>query len=227
MDHNNKALKSGIWYTAANFLTKSIGIITTPIFTRLLTKNEIGAYGNYTSWLAVMIILITFTLESTFISAKYEFEKEFDSYVSTMMLFSSTSALVWLVLFNLFSGFAVERMHIDITYINCMCLYLFFLPAINLFQAKERYRFGYKKSVLISCLITVGTAFVSVLMVVTMENKLSGRIWGSALPTIIIGAVLAVLLLRAGHKFKLDYIKYALPICLPFIPHLLSMSFLN
>ena len=84
MGNNRKALKSGIWYTAANFLTKSIGIITTPIFTRLLTKNEMGAYGNYTSWLAVMTILITFTLESTFISAKYEYEQEFDSYVSTM-----------------------------------------------------------------------------------------------------------------------------------------------
>lgn len=227
MSNNQIALKSGIWYTAANFLTKSIGIITTPIFTRLLTKGEIGAYGNYTSWLAVMTILITFTLENTFISARYEYEKEFDSYVSTMMFFSSVSAGVWLVLFDLFSEFAVKIMHIDISYINCMCLYLIFLPVVNLFQAKERYRFGYKRSVLISCLIAVGTAFASVIMVITMENKLSGRIWGSALPTVIIGIVLAVLLLRAGHKFKFEYIKYAIPICLPFIPHLLSMTFLN
>lgn len=227
MGNNRKALKSGIWYTAANFLTKSIGIITTPIFTRLLTKNEMGAYGNYTSWLAVMTILITFTLESTFISAKYEYEQEFDSYVSTMMLFSGVSAAIWFMLFNLFSEFATEKMHIDITYINCMCLYLLFLPVVNLFQAKERYRFGYKKSVLISCLIAVGTAFVTVLMVVTMQDKLAGRIWGSALPTIFIGIVLAIMLLKAGHKFKFDYIKYAIPICLPFIPHLLSMTFLN
>lgn len=227
MNNNTKALKSGIWYTAANFLTKSIGIITTPIFTRLLTKNEIGAYGNYTSWLAVMTILITFTLESTFIGARYEYEKVFDSYVSTMMLFSSVSAVIWLVLFNLFSVVAVARMHIDITYINCMCLYLVFLPVVNLFQAKERYRFGYKKSVLISCLIAVGTALVSVLMVITTQNKLAGRIWGSAIPTVLIGIVLCILLLKAGHKFKFEYIKYALPICLPFIPHLLSMTFLN
>ena len=227
MNNNSKALKSGIWYTAANFLTKSIGIITTPIFTRLLTKNEIGAYGNYTSWLAVMIILITLTLESTFISARYEYEKEFDSYVSTMMLFSTVSAMIWFVLFNVFSDFAVEKMHLNITYINCMCLYLIFLPVVNLFQAKERYRFGYKKSVLISSLIAVGTAFVSVLMVVTFQNKLSGRIWGSAIPTVAIGIILAFVLLRAGHNFKTEYIRYALPICLPFVPHLLSMTFLN
>ena len=227
MSNDSKALKSGIWYTAANFLTKSIGIITTPIFARLLTKNEVGAYGNYTSWLAVMIILVTFNLESTFISAKYEYEKDFDSYVSTMALFSGTSALVWTLLFHIFSGFAVAKMNIDMTYINCMCMYLFFLPMVNLFQARERYRFGYKKSVLISCLITVGTALLSVLLVLNLENRLTGRVFGSAIPTIAIGCVLAVSLFKSGHNFKLEYIKYAIPICLPFIPHLLSMSFLN
>ena len=227
MSNDSKALKSGIWYTAANFLTKSIGIITTPIFARLLTKNEVGAYGNYTSWLAVMIILVTFNLESTFISAKYEYEKDFDSYVSTMALFSGTSALVWTLLFHIFSEFAVAKMNIDMTYINCMCMYLFFLPMVNLFQARERYRFGYKKSVLISCLITVGTALLSLLLVLNLENRLTGRVFGSAIPTIVIGCVLAVALFKSGHNFKLEYIKYAIPICLPFIPHLLSMSFLN
>ncbi|WP_044973684.1 oligosaccharide flippase family protein [Ruminococcus sp. HUN007] len=228
MDNNSsEALKSGIWYTTANFLTKSIGIITTPIFTRLLSKSDVGAFGNYTSWLAVFIILITFNLESTFISAKFDFEKEFDSYVSTMFLFSGCSSIAWLIIFNLFSSLFVTKMHLDIVYINCMCMYLFFLPAVNLYQTKERYRFGYKKSVLISSLIAIGTALISVLLVVFMSNKLAGRVWGSAIPTIIIGCFLVILLFKAGNKIKVEYIRYALPICLPFIPHLLSMTFLN
>lgn len=227
MSNNAKALKSGLWYTAANFLTKSIGIITNPIFNRLLTKAEVGAYGNYTSWLSVLVILITLNLESTFISARYDFEKDFDSYASSMLVFSSISSLIWFVLLNAFSGFAVERMNIDRSYINCMCVYLLFLPAVNLFQTKERYRFGYKKSVLISCLIAVGTAAASVILVMLMSNRLTGRVLGSAFPTILIGAVLAVILLKSGHNIRLEHIKYALPICLPFIPHLLSMTFLN
>ena len=40
-NNNVKALKSGIWYTAANFLTKSIGFITTPIFTRLTMRRTV------------------------------------------------------------------------------------------------------------------------------------------------------------------------------------------
>lgn len=226
-DLSTKALKSGIWYTFANFLTKSIGIITNPIFNRMLTKAEVGSYGNYTSWLSVMAILITLNLESTFISARFDYEKEFDSYASSMFLFSCISSLFWFVLLNVFSGFAVDYMNIDRSYINCMCVYLLFLPAVHLYQTKERYRFGYKKSVLISCLIAVGTAAVSVLLVYVMPDRLTGRVIGSALPTIVLGTILAVLLLKAGHNIKLSHLKYALPICLPFIPHLLSMTFLN
>lgn len=227
MNNNSKALKSGLWYTFANFLTKSIGIITTPIFTRLLMKSEIGAYGNYTSWLSVMMILITLNLESTFISAKFDYEQEFDSYVSSMLAFSSISAIIWMIGLNIFSGFVVKKMNVDITYVNCMCVYLFFVPAVHLYQTKERYQYGYKKSVLISTLIAVGTALCSVLLVYIMTNRLTGRIIGAATPTIFIGIILYLLLLKNGHNLKFEHIKYALPMCLPFVPHLLSMTFLN
>ena len=58
MSNDIKALKSGAWYTVANFLTRSVGLITTPIFTRLLTKSDFGAYSNYTSWLSIAIIIL-------------------------------------------------------------------------------------------------------------------------------------------------------------------------
>ena len=42
--NNVKALKSGIWYTAANFIMKGIGFITMPIFTRLLSHEDFGLH---------------------------------------------------------------------------------------------------------------------------------------------------------------------------------------
>ena len=82
---NVKALKSGIWYTAANFLVRSIGLITTPIFTRLLTHEEFGLYNNFISWVSILTIIVTLHLESTFISARYDYEDEFDSYILSML----------------------------------------------------------------------------------------------------------------------------------------------
>ena len=71
---NAKALKSGIWYTAANFITKGIGFLTTPIFTRLLTHNDYGMYSNYASWLSTFGGFATLYLGTSFISARFDFD---------------------------------------------------------------------------------------------------------------------------------------------------------
>ena len=92
MSNNKKALKSGVWYTASNFLVKSIGFITTPIFTRLLTREDFGLYNNYISWLASITIIVTLNLDSTLISARFDFKDNFDEYI--LSIFPSLSLSV-------------------------------------------------------------------------------------------------------------------------------------
>ena len=227
MNNDKKALKSGIWYTVSNFLIRSIGFITTPIFTRLLTKSEFGAFNNYSSWLSIITIFVTFNLESTLISAKYDYKESFDEYILSLLSFSTISAFAWLLIVNVFSDEITSFLGLKLPYINAMIIYLLFLPAVNLFQARERYYFEYKKTVLTSLFIAVGTALVSVLLVKTMEDRLTGRIVGSIIPTVILGIFLFFYFLKKGKRIKIKYWKYALPICLPFIPHLLSMTVLN
>lgn len=225
--NNRKALKSGVWYTASNFFVRSIGFLTTPIFTRLLTHAEYGAYNNYSSWLAIITIFVTLNLESTLISARFDYKDNFDEYIFSILSLSSLSAIIWFALFNIFTSESEHFLGLNRLYINAMLLYLLFLPAINLFQSRERYQYEYKKTVIISVLLAVSTAFLSVLLVVNLNDKLFGRIIGSVLPTIIIGAALYIFFIKKGKKIKIECWKYALPICLPYIPHLLSMTLLN
>lgn len=98
--NNVKAFKSGIWYTLSNFLVKSIGFITTPIFTRLLTHAEFGAFNNYTSWLSIISVFVTLNLESTLISARFDYEDDFDGYILSMLSISFISTFVWFVIIN-------------------------------------------------------------------------------------------------------------------------------
>jgi len=225
--NNGKALKSGIWYTFSNFLVRGIGLITTPIFTRLLTKAEFGAYNNYTSWLAIITIFVTLNLESTLISARFDYKEKFDEYIFSVLTLSTLSVAVWFVVFNVFGNTAESILGIQRPYINAMLLYLLCLPAINLFQARERYYYEYKKTVLVSLILSVGTAGISVALVLLMNNRLAGRIIGSIVPTVIIGLILFIFFIHKGKKISIRYWKYALPICLPYIPHLLSMTLLN
>ena len=42
-NRGRQALKSGVWYTISSISVKAILIITTPLFTRLMTTAEYGA----------------------------------------------------------------------------------------------------------------------------------------------------------------------------------------
>lgn len=227
MSTNNKALKSGIWYTVSNFLVRSITFITTPIFTRVLTKSEFGAFNNYTSWLAILTIFITLNIESTLISARYDYRDKFDEYIFSVLSLSSISAFLWIVGVNILKDTIQSLLGMDIFYINMMLLYLFFLPAVTLFQVRERYYFEYKKTVFTSLILSIGTATFSLLLIAYLKNKLTARIIGSIVPTVILGILFYAFFWKKGKKIRIAYWKYALPICLPYIPHLLSMTLLN
>lgn len=73
----------------------------------------------------------------------------------------------------------------------------------------------------------MSSSVLAVLLIIYMDNKLDGRIIGFAIPYIAMGLGLYIIIFLRGKKIKFDYWKYALPICLPFIPYLLSLTLLN
>lgn len=227
MSNNRKAIKSGVWYTVANFLIKGIGFLTTPIFARVLSKTDYGLFSNYSSWLSTFTIIMTLGLGSTFISARFDFEDDFDNYVSSSLVLSTIITASWGLLFIIFNDFFSQITGIEKNYLYIMIVYLIFYSAVDMFQAKERFLYGYKKTVLISLIVAASTAGLSVFLVSNLDNKLAGRIIGSALPTILVGMILYCFLLQSGKTIKHSYWKYAIPICLPYIPHVLSLTLLN
>ena len=92
----NIAVKSGLWYTVGNFSTKAIGFITTPIFTRLLTPEEVGDYSNVVSWIEIFIIVCTFNLFSSVMTAKFDFKDEIDDYIASNLIAGSLVTVFFL-----------------------------------------------------------------------------------------------------------------------------------
>nr|WP_288885813.1 oligosaccharide flippase family protein [uncultured Blautia sp.] len=227
MDTNIKALKSGVWYTAANFIIKGIGFLSTPIFTRLFTQEQYGLFNNYISWESTFNVFVSLQLVSTFVSARFDFKDKFDEYVSSLLVFNSIISFGWLIIINVFSNVFTGFTGIELRCLNIMIVYLLFASIIEMFQARERFLYKYKITVITSLFIALSTAVISVILVILMEDKLWGRIIGNSLPTIFIGILLSIVLLYNGKKNKAKYWRYALPVCLPYIPHILSMTVLN
>lgn len=229
MKKNNShiVLKSGIWYTISNFLTTGIGFITVPIFTRLLTQEEFGAFTNYASWINILTIVFSLNLYATLISARYEYEERLDEYICSILSLSLLSISFWWLLSNVFADAATELLGMNQTYMNAMFLYMFFSPALQMFQSRERFFYRYKVSTALSLLVSVGGSILSVLLVVCMQDKLTGRILGHLLPSLAIGLVIVIYFYVKGKRITVSFWPEALKIALPYIPHLLSLTMLS
>ncbi len=227
MDNNTKALKSGFWYILSNLIVRGITLITTPIFTRLLTQEQYGDYSNFLSWTNILVIIITMRMESSLISAKYDYKEKLEMYNLSIISLTAVLAAVGGLILNLFSDIFVDLMGIKRTYMNLMLVYCFFYSVLNIFQMNERYAYRYKRSVAIGLLVAVSTAITSILLVLNMSDKLTGRVLGGILPIVVIGFVLIPYFIKRGKSLDFTMWTYALKICIPYIPHLLSLQVLN
>lgn len=225
--NNQTALKSGIWYTISNLLVKSMALITTPLFTRLLSKADYGAYNNYVSWQGISVIFVTLNLEASLISAKFDYKDKFNQYILSILSLSMISALIWITICNIFMQPISKFLGMKPEYINLMLIYCGFFAAVNIFQVSERYTYKYKSSVLTALFIAVSTTLISLVLVLNMKDKLLGRTLGGIMPTVVIGLVLCIHIVRREKAIDVSTWGYALKVCVPYIPHLLSLTMLN
>ena len=86
---DNKVLKAGAGYVIGNYLLKGITFLSAPIFTRLLTKEEFGLFGTYTSYESILYIFIGLALHSSLNNAKYKYKEKFNEYVSFLITFNN------------------------------------------------------------------------------------------------------------------------------------------
>lgn len=219
--------KAGIWYTVCNFMFRGMAFITTPIFTRLLSKSELGTFSNFSSWITILTVLTSFDLAQSIIRSKLEHEDDIDSYIWSILSFSSIWTIVVYIVVCLFPNFFMNLFQVDMKYIHLMFIYLLVAPAYSMLITKHRAFYKYKTFVALTGIMTVSGTLLSLLLVVLMDDKLDGRILGYYLPHIVISAVIYVILVTRGKRIKTEYWKYACVICLPLVPHSLSLYLLS
>ncbi|MBR1893167.1 MAG: oligosaccharide flippase family protein [Lachnospiraceae bacterium] len=227
-EHSKKALKAGAWYTASSFLRKGIGFISGPIFVTLLTKKEYGIQSNFAAWFSMAAVLCTLNLKSSVSRAKFDYEDNFDQYLSSITFFGTASTAFFYFIVMLFQDFFVNLFGFDMIYIHVMFLELLIAPSLDILQAKHRIQQKYKVQVAISIFISLSSTFVSLFMAYSCRNRLFGKIMGAEITNMVIYAVVFVYVMYKGRKLiDFNAWKYAAAYSVPMIPHLLSNNVLG
>ena len=77
-------------------------------------------------------------------------------------------------------------------------------------------------------MISVFTSLaLSVVLVLLMDNRFEGRIYGGVIPAVIIDAIIYFGILKRSYKPRLKYVKYAINMAVPLIPSALSSTILS
>lgn len=225
---NGVALKSGIWYTVSSISVKTISIITTPLFTRLMTTEDYGISATFTSWFTLLNVVCSLNLWYSVGRAKIDFPKKLNEFIGSMQLLALLFTLALESCAILFIDQVSDILELDQPLVIALFVYLLAYPAVQLTQAKFKYLYNYKGNIAITVYTTVVTACLSVVFILNMPNHMAlGKVLGAVVSTGILAVVIWFIILRDKYvKIDLTYWKYALKISVPLILNSISLNIL-
>lgn len=221
------ALKAGTWYVISDFLLKGIAILTTPIFTRILSKTQIGEYSNIVSWLSIISVIVTLDLYSAINIAKYDYEKNLDEFVASITVLGTLVTAIAYLVVSAYESFFVDFFAMPSYAMHLIFIYLLVSSAAQNLQAKYRSELNHKPIVFISISSVVMSTIVAVVMALIMKDGLKGRLYGTYLTLFVIDVCIYFYILYKGRGIKIKYWKYALAISIPLVIHYLAGSVMN
>lgn len=223
-------VKATLWFTVCSVLQKSVSLLTTPIFTRLLTTDEYGLYSAYLSWLNIFTVIVTMRLEAgVFNKGMSKFKDDRDGYTSAMQGLTAMLTTVALVIYLLCARWINALTELSTGIMLLMILEIYCVPAYNFWIRRMRYDFKYRNVVAVTLALTVSNALVGILAVLlTSGNKGTARIASIVFVQAVFGVGLfAYNLYRGKRLVNLKYWKFVVLFNLPLMPHYFSMYILQ
>lgn len=223
-------LRATFWFTVCSVLQRSISMITTPIFTRLMSTDEYGLYSTYLSWLNIFTVCVTLRLEAgVFNKGMSKFKEDRDGYTSAMQGLTTCITTVALVVYLCFYKYFDNLVGLPQYLMVVMFIEIYCVPSYNFWIRRMRYDFKYRNVVAVTLALTVSNAVVGIIAVLlTHGNKGAARVFSVVLVQAVFGISLYIYNLKKNHGLiNLKYWKYALKFNIPLLPHYFSLYILQ
>jgi O-antigen/teichoic acid export membrane protein len=216
-------------YLGASMIKNLLLVLSIPLFTRWLAKEEYGILSIFTSLVTLMTIGFGLNLRGGIIRYYFENEDDFDAALGSNLIFISVFnffLLIFLFLVNnqLADFFTIDRR----VFFLAVVAALFSVPL----EIYLRYLQGSKQSKKffhVSVVRIAGVLAVAIgIMYYLSKERYYGKIFGELAVTGLL-AVYAIYKMTKLAKFAFDwkYIRYTLRFSLPLIPHAMSRYILG
>ena len=217
-------VKASFWFLICSFLQKGISVITTPIFTRLLTTSEYGQLNVFNSWLGIITIIVSMNLYAeVYTQGMIKFNEERKVFSSSLQGLSLTLVVIWTVIYIAFYQFWDKLLSLTTVQMMSLLLMIWTTATFNFWASEQRVYYKYKLLVLITLFVSITKPVVGIFLVTHFEDKVTARILGLVLVEVIAYTGCFVSQIIRGKRFySYKFWKYSIFYNLPLIPHYLS-----
>lgn len=212
--------QSAVWYTISDFVGKSIGFLSVPIFTRVLSVEEFGKYNNWNSWMLIFMVVSGMELFNTINRMRFEYESQRDQleYSFSCMVLSMIVTASLYIGYQCFKDQVYSITKVEEQYMLPMFLYLLLRPTFDIFLMQQRIAYHYK----LAATLSLGTALTGTILAVflvtcTSFDNLQARIIGQYAPSVLAALLIFLSYLGKVRKLIIRYWKPAIQIGLPLV----------
>lgn len=216
-------------YILCSIVQNGIGIITLPLFTRMLSTEEYGQVTVYNSWLSVLTVFITLNLAyGSFSKAMVKYEKERNEYITSVETICFIIAGFFLGVYCIFHSFFSKVFELPTYIVIVMIVEILANAVIQFWCGKKRFEFRYKEVVAFTIITSAVSPIVQFVLISNSTDKGYAKIIGTAVVTVLSALALLIISIRNSSRMcTRKHLVYALTFNIPLLIYYLSQMIFN
>ncbi|BDP84841.1 hypothetical protein EfmAA610_20510 [Enterococcus faecium] len=220
-------VKAALWFMVCGFLQRGVSMITTPIFTRVLSTEQYGLYSTYLSWESLLLMITSLSLFKAMMSIKSDV---FAKTAADIFAANGIQVHLWPELLPVLfiKDILAEILGLTPVLVVCMFSYFIFQAEIQCWSLHKRITTDDKTLLVATLAVTVGSSVVGCLAVLFISPTAEARALMNVLVTGVVGVAVYISVFRRCKDFKDNEVwNFAVVFCVSLMPHYLSEFILN
>ena len=204
-------------------------MITTPVFTRIMSTSDYGQYGVFNSWYGIISIIVALGLTGGVnTQGLVKFDKERKNFSSSLQGLTASLIIGWLLVYLVSSGFWNALFQLNTVQMLAMFIIIWTTAVFGFWANEQRVNYSYNALVIVTLISSVLKPVIEIALVLYSNDKVTARIIGWAIADVLTFSWMFVLQLKEGRTFfSKKFWIYALKFNIPLVPHYLSQTVLN
>lgn len=191
--------KASLWYVGSGIFVKLLGVLSTPIFTRVLSEEEYGQFTFYMSFVAVLFGVVSVLFSPAVIYKGIQnFRENSDEYISKVLYVDfGVLTLICTLLFAFNDYLGLNQALVLFIFLQLACDVV-----VLIYESKKRYAYEYMAVVKINTLKAISAPLLSLFLLFWAELGYYSRIFGILAVSLFIALPLLSNIMKRGGRFS-------------------------